>query len=275
MRSSVSPISQWGRGWNTNSAGVPHSERTTLSSSPPGGTWSVTAAASPAAAPAAGGHGGGDHGGGHGGFADIEWVTPVFGHSGKLGLLWILINFAVLMWLLALVTVVAIYRDQRRHGNRRPFFVALAGLLVLVGTLYIHWNVMVLFLGYVLLLSAAFTNQNAILKMLNSRVQTQAAELAERDLAVVVDVDHAEKLLRGELEKPARGLTAPLGIDHLGVPVVDRALERRGVVRDVDHGAGCVLLHKKPTSARHALLRAARAVDAGKNAPAPPSVVNE
>ena len=34
------------------------------------------------------------HGGG------IEWITPVFGHSGKIGLLWILINFAVLMWLL-------------------------------------------------------------------------------------------------------------------------------------------------------------------------------
>jgi F-type H+-transporting ATPase subunit b len=38
------------------------------------------------------------HGEAHGG--GIEWVTPVFGGSGKLGLLWILINFAVLMWLL-------------------------------------------------------------------------------------------------------------------------------------------------------------------------------
>lgn len=36
----------------------------------------------------------------HGGYADIEWVTPVFGHDGKLGLVWILVNFAVLMWLL-------------------------------------------------------------------------------------------------------------------------------------------------------------------------------
>ncbi len=33
----------------------------------------------------------------HGG---IEWVTPVFGHSGKVGLLWMLLNFAVLLWLL-------------------------------------------------------------------------------------------------------------------------------------------------------------------------------
>lgn len=34
------------------------------------------------------------HGGG------IEWVTPILGHEGKIGLLWILVNFAVLVWLL-------------------------------------------------------------------------------------------------------------------------------------------------------------------------------
>jgi F0F1-type ATP synthase membrane subunit b/b' len=34
------------------------------------------------------------------GDAGIEWVTPIFGHSGKLGLLWSLINFAVLFWIL-------------------------------------------------------------------------------------------------------------------------------------------------------------------------------
>lgn len=42
------------------------------------------------AAPAADDHGGGG----------IVWISPVFGNSGKMGLLWILINFAVLMWLL-------------------------------------------------------------------------------------------------------------------------------------------------------------------------------
>lgn len=34
-----------------------------------------------------------DHGG-------IEWVTPIVGHTGKLGLLWSFINFAVLLWIL-------------------------------------------------------------------------------------------------------------------------------------------------------------------------------
>lgn len=37
------------------------------------------------------------HGGDHGG---IEWVTPIVGHTGKLGLLWSIINFAVLLWIL-------------------------------------------------------------------------------------------------------------------------------------------------------------------------------
>ena len=34
------------------------------------------------------------HGGG------IEWITPIIGHEGKTGLVWLLINFAVLMFLL-------------------------------------------------------------------------------------------------------------------------------------------------------------------------------
>lgn len=37
------------------------------------------------------------HGADHGG---IEWVTPIIGHTGKLGLLWSIINFAVLLWIL-------------------------------------------------------------------------------------------------------------------------------------------------------------------------------
>lgn len=34
----------------------------------------------------------GDHG--------IVWISPIFGNTGKTGLLWILINFVVLMWIL-------------------------------------------------------------------------------------------------------------------------------------------------------------------------------
>ncbi len=43
------------------------------------------------AAPAA------EHGGEHGG---IELFTPIFGGDGKTGIVWLLVNFAVLMWIL-------------------------------------------------------------------------------------------------------------------------------------------------------------------------------
>lgn len=38
--------------------------------------------------------------GGQKGFDSIEWITPVFGHSGSLGLVWAFINFAILAWIL-------------------------------------------------------------------------------------------------------------------------------------------------------------------------------
>jgi ATP synthase F0 subunit b len=40
------------------------------------------------------------HGGAPPSFADIEWITPVLMHKGNTGLVWVLVNFAVLMWLL-------------------------------------------------------------------------------------------------------------------------------------------------------------------------------
>jgi ATP synthase F0 subunit b len=42
-----------------------------------------------------------EHAAGHGPEAGgIEWVTPIIGNTGKLGLLWSIINFAVLLWIL-------------------------------------------------------------------------------------------------------------------------------------------------------------------------------
>lgn len=38
--------------------------------------------------------------GGAKGFGDIELITPVFGSTGELGLVWIIINFLALLWIL-------------------------------------------------------------------------------------------------------------------------------------------------------------------------------
>ncbi len=48
----------------------------------------------PGPAPEPAGHGGHGHEGG------IEWITPLFGSDGKIGLLWMFINFGVLLWVL-------------------------------------------------------------------------------------------------------------------------------------------------------------------------------
>jgi F-type H+-transporting ATPase subunit b len=62
--------------------------------------WSIATLAAAAPAPAHGPAPEPAGGGGHGHEGGIEWVTPLFGSDGKIGLLWMVINFAVLMWVL-------------------------------------------------------------------------------------------------------------------------------------------------------------------------------
>ena len=86
---------------------------------------------------------------------------------------------AVLMWLFALLAVYAVYRDWNKHSDRYPFYVTCAGLVVLVGTLYIYYHPDLEFFGYTLLIVGVFLNQNSILKQLNIQTQLQAADLAD------------------------------------------------------------------------------------------------
>lgn len=52
---------------------------------------------------------------GHGG---IEWISPVFGGTGKLGLIWIIINFLVLVWILnRLLFQPLIKRTRDKHDT--------------------------------------------------------------------------------------------------------------------------------------------------------------
>jgi len=52
------------------------------------------------------------HGGG------IEWVTPIFGNTGKIGLVWSFINFAVLLWILnKLLFQPLIKRTAEKHDT--------------------------------------------------------------------------------------------------------------------------------------------------------------
>ncbi len=71
--------------------------------------WPLVSMASPAAE---GGHGG-EHAGGH-----IEWISPVFGNTGNLGLVWTFINFGVLFWILnKILFQPLIKRTQEKHDT--------------------------------------------------------------------------------------------------------------------------------------------------------------
>lgn len=86
---------------------------------------------------------------------------------------------AVLMWGFGLLTVIALYFAREKHGDWRPFYTGLAGLMIMILTLYTYYHVTILFLGSLLLLVGAFANQSSILRTLKQQVELQAAELAD------------------------------------------------------------------------------------------------
>ena len=110
---------------------------------------------------------------------------------------------AVLMWSLGLIAVIAVYRDTKRHGDRKGFYVSSAGLIIIVGSLYLHYNASIESLGYTTLIIGVFLNQNAILRQLNIVTERQAADLAEwnrtlekRVAEQVAELDRVGKLKR-------------------------------------------------------------------------------
>jgi MerC mercury resistance protein len=120
--------------------------------------------------------------------------TSVFGLVAPiLGLTFIDINphvQAVIMWLFAAIAVVALFFDRKQHGENAPFVIGAAALIVIVGTLYTFYDRAILVSGCVLLLIAAFLNQNWMLAFLNHKVQRQAAELAEMNDTLESRVGH-------------------------------------------------------------------------------------
>lgn len=86
---------------------------------------------------------------------------------------------AVMMWSLGLMAVIAVHRDAKRHGGRYAFYIASAGLIIIVISLYAYYNANIESLGYTVLIIGVFLNQNAILRRINSIVERQAADLAE------------------------------------------------------------------------------------------------
>ena len=87
---------------------------------------------------------------------------------------------AAIMTILALVALVGLYLDRRRHGSNLPMVVGTAGVLIIVGTLYVYYKPEIEFTGYLVLIVAVFLNQNVQLKRLNRTVAAMNAELEKR-----------------------------------------------------------------------------------------------
>lgn len=87
---------------------------------------------------------------------------------------------AAIMTLLALVALLGLYLDRRRHGGNLPMAVGVAGVLIIVGTLYGYYRPEIEFTGYLVLIVAVFLNQNTQLKRLNATVAAMNSELEAR-----------------------------------------------------------------------------------------------
>jgi class 3 adenylate cyclase len=84
---------------------------------------------------------------------------------------------AVLMWGFALLAVLALWRDRRRHRNNLPVALAAVAVGILIATLYVRYVDEVEAVAYVVLVIATVLNQNVFLSSLNRTVRQQAGEI--------------------------------------------------------------------------------------------------
>ncbi|WP_428648707.1 adenylate/guanylate cyclase domain-containing protein [Roseibium sp.] len=110
---------------------------------------------------------------------------------------------AVFMWSFALLAVFAIARDYRTHHRLHPLIIGALGFLLVIGTTYTYYDVRIEIMGYVVLVIAAFLNQNALMSLLNRKVRSQASELADMNASLerrverqVSEIDRLARLKR-------------------------------------------------------------------------------
>lgn len=86
---------------------------------------------------------------------------------------------AVLMWALGSVAVYGLVQDRKAHQKSYPMLLGAAGVVLIILTLYTHYSSAAELSGYVMLLAAAFLNQNIFLFQLNRQVKLQAQKVEE------------------------------------------------------------------------------------------------
>jgi len=103
---------------------------------------------------------------------------------------------AILMWMFALLAVYGLSRDRSQHGQKIPFFLGLVGFVIIVGTLYTYYKPLILVLGYIVLIVAAFLNQHALLRGLYDTVAELNTTLEQRVADQVAEISGLARLKR-------------------------------------------------------------------------------
>jgi len=115
---------------------------------------------------------------------------------------------AVLMWLLGMLAVYGLHQDRRQHGHPLPMATGSLGVVIIIATLYSYYNTAIEVTGYVLLVAAAFLNQNIMLRRLNVEVEGLRRGLERRVADQVAEIERLARLRRFLAPEVARLITA-------------------------------------------------------------------
>ena len=122
---------------------------------------------------------------------------------------------AAIMTLFALAAVAGLYLDRMRHHRNLPLMVGAVGVIMIVGTLYIHYQPEIEFTGYLILVVAVFLNQNVQLKMLHETVAAMNVALAQRARDAEEATGAKSRLLANMSHELRTPLNAIIGISEM------------------------------------------------------------
>jgi len=86
---------------------------------------------------------------------------------------------AVVMWVFGLMAVGALARDRARHGRWHPMLTAVAGVALLIFTLYARYDQRLEMMAYVLLFIATLLNQRAMIASLLADASRRSEDLQD------------------------------------------------------------------------------------------------
>ncbi len=103
---------------------------------------------------------------------------------------------AVLMWAFGMVAVYGLAQDRKKHGNSTPLALGCVGVVTIIVTLYSYYSTAIEITGYLLLVAAAFLNQNIMLRKLKTEVENLKNDLEQRVADQVGEINRLARLKR-------------------------------------------------------------------------------